>query len=513
MVVWVLGAVALAVLMATARAASGQAHDAANVSTLPPGQSPPVNTSPPSISGTTTEGQTLTASPGSWNGRPASYTYQWNRCAGGCSPIASANSTAYTLTGSDIGATVSVTVVASNKNGSTAATSAPTSPIAGPAGAATSTTTVHTTTSVPTSTSTAQATTTSDTHSTSTTTRSTTTTTTTKPTTTTTASTTTATTKTTTASTSTTTPPASSNCYQTLADDFETVFGTASGLNPNACAPVYATKPGDTIRAQGTWLAASCISNVVPPSPGSGSRAARVAAGAGANCTWANRWRYIQLNSDSYYGMMWYFPAGWSDPAPGGWEASWELNFHPYIWGAPVALSTHGSSMKVSLQTGYCVWGKACSYDNGGEYENALACNSGIAGAPPCTPISPSGSFIIPKGQMTTGVWHEIILHVHWAADTSGYVEGWWRKKGSGTWTKTVSLSGFPTVQWGTDDCVPTGSCPGQNIAWSPSNLNGVTTDDHFGLYRAGGSGAAVTYYLDDLDIGTSFASVTAALP
>src|SRR5262245_4639314 len=102
--------------MATATAASGQAHDAANVSTVPPGQSPPVNTTAPSISGTTTKGQTLTASPGSWNGRPDSYTYQWNRCVSGCSPIASANGTAYTVTDNDVGATVSVTVVATNKN-------------------------------------------------------------------------------------------------------------------------------------------------------------------------------------------------------------------------------------------------------------------------------------------------------------------------------------------------------------------------------------------------------------
>src|SRR5439155_8359792 len=42
---------------------------------------PPVNTTAPSISGTTTEGQTLTASSGSWSGYPApAYSYQLDRC-------------------------------------------------------------------------------------------------------------------------------------------------------------------------------------------------------------------------------------------------------------------------------------------------------------------------------------------------------------------------------------------------------------------------------------------------
>src|SRR4051794_804239 len=45
---------------------------------------PPANTAPPAITGTPAQGQTLTASTGSWSGtQPLTYTYQWRRCGAG----------------------------------------------------------------------------------------------------------------------------------------------------------------------------------------------------------------------------------------------------------------------------------------------------------------------------------------------------------------------------------------------------------------------------------------------
>src|SRR5436190_18674750 len=41
---------------------------------------PPVNVSPPSISGTAQQGQTLTEAHGSWTNGPTSYSYQWLQC-------------------------------------------------------------------------------------------------------------------------------------------------------------------------------------------------------------------------------------------------------------------------------------------------------------------------------------------------------------------------------------------------------------------------------------------------
>ena len=83
---------------------------------------PPVNTSPPAISGTTVQGQTLKCLIGSWSGSPITgYAYQWNRDG---KAIPGATSAMYTVTASDPGHTVTCTVTATNVDGSTSATSA-----------------------------------------------------------------------------------------------------------------------------------------------------------------------------------------------------------------------------------------------------------------------------------------------------------------------------------------------------------------------------------------------------
>ncbi len=100
------------------------------VVTLVTDEGPPVNRAAPTISGTATQGQTLTASPGSWDGTPTlTYAYQWRRCDSGgsnCANIAGATGTTYTLVAGDAGSTIRVAVTVSNAAGSGSATSAQT---------------------------------------------------------------------------------------------------------------------------------------------------------------------------------------------------------------------------------------------------------------------------------------------------------------------------------------------------------------------------------------------------
>jgi hypothetical protein len=92
--------------------------------------SPPINTVLPAVSGFDEAGVTLFATTGTWTGVPTSYAYQWQRCKPGCTNIASATASSYTLGSEDVSATIRVVVTASNASGSTEATSASTNEIA-----------------------------------------------------------------------------------------------------------------------------------------------------------------------------------------------------------------------------------------------------------------------------------------------------------------------------------------------------------------------------------------------
>ena len=90
----------------------------------------PVNTTPPTISGTATEGQTLTLKPGTWSGTaPITTADAWRRCdSAGANCIDVAIGATYTLTASDVGHTIRVreTATATNPYGQGAVDSTPT---------------------------------------------------------------------------------------------------------------------------------------------------------------------------------------------------------------------------------------------------------------------------------------------------------------------------------------------------------------------------------------------------
>ena len=91
---------------------------------------PPGSLSPPVVSGSAVQGQSLSATTGSWTNTPTSYGYQWRRCntAGtSCADIGSATTSTYLLQAADVGSTLRARVTATNAAGpGTPAESAPT---------------------------------------------------------------------------------------------------------------------------------------------------------------------------------------------------------------------------------------------------------------------------------------------------------------------------------------------------------------------------------------------------
>jgi len=91
----------------------------------------PQNTALPTVSGPATNTGVLTGTPGTWSESP-SFSYQWQRNAqGSFTNIPGATGATYTLTASDVNATVRLEVLATNASGTVVATSAPTLPISG----------------------------------------------------------------------------------------------------------------------------------------------------------------------------------------------------------------------------------------------------------------------------------------------------------------------------------------------------------------------------------------------
>jgi hypothetical protein len=89
----------------------------------------PIAVSPPTITSTAQQGQTLTATPGTWTAPDATFGYQWQRCdaaGANCVDVAGATTTTYAVTATDAGTTLRVVVTATNRFGSAPGTSAQT---------------------------------------------------------------------------------------------------------------------------------------------------------------------------------------------------------------------------------------------------------------------------------------------------------------------------------------------------------------------------------------------------
>ena len=96
---------------------------------------------------------------------------------------------------------------------------------------------------------------------------------------------------------------------------------------------------------------------------------------------------------------------------------------------------------------------------------------------------------------MQLGVWHELVVHAHWAANSTGQIEVWHRVKGQPAWAKTASLVRLPD----------TADEPGREHSRAG-------TIDMIGAYR-GQSTAPVSVWLDGFTRSQSFAAAASNLP
>ncbi len=94
----------------------------------------PVNTTPPSASGTPQQGQRLGAVPGIWTGTgTVTYAYQWYRCdatGAHCKSVHGATGVGYRLGAADAGALIGLTVTATDSTGTTSAYASLVGPVA-----------------------------------------------------------------------------------------------------------------------------------------------------------------------------------------------------------------------------------------------------------------------------------------------------------------------------------------------------------------------------------------------
>ena len=97
--------------------------------TVPALAAPPVNTAPPTITGTPRVGETLTAQNGTWSNNPTAFQYQWERCnasGASCVNVPGATEKTHLLSTADAGRTMRVRVTGINAEGAVNARSAPT---------------------------------------------------------------------------------------------------------------------------------------------------------------------------------------------------------------------------------------------------------------------------------------------------------------------------------------------------------------------------------------------------
>jgi Polysaccharide lyase len=181
--------------------------------------------------------------------------------------------------------------------------------------------------------------------------------------------------------------------------------------------------------------------------------------------------------SEEWYALEFRLPLDWRKPSPTGWGAAIaQLNYQA-IWGSPLGIYAHADRVSVVLQSGLC-------RPVGTPHPRGPGCanTSGPGGNLPPMYVIPTAPAL--------GVWHQVLLHVRWAANRTGRLQVFHRRRGRPAWQQRLKFSGKPTVQWTTT--VP------------PRRRN--TTIDKIGAYR-GHSTAPLSIWHDNFCVATTHAA------
>jgi hypothetical protein len=195
------------------------------------------------------------------------------------------------------------------------------------------------------------------------------------------------------------------------------------------------------------------------------------------------------IGTDDWYALEVRFPSNWQEPQKSWWGLCLaQFSFSNMGAGAPLGMCAHSDHVNLGLESGRCEGAAPaqCQFTTGNDAPN----NSDGS---PSEGTLKTTLRLIPKGTALAETWQQFIVHVHWAKDSSGVVEGWWRPRGGGEWVKTVNLSGYPTVQW------------------TETISERATTNDKIGAYR-GKSTFPISIWNDGFCVATSFAGAASCL-
>jgi hypothetical protein len=128
--------------------------------------------------------------------------------------------------------------------------------------------------------------------------------------------------------------------------------------------------------------------------------------------------------SEYYYAFSVLFPEGWTDPK--GWALVTQFytkTFPVFLGPPPISIDAGARALRMHVATGL----------------------SPVASGPSVRQGYKRDFLVAPT--LNPGRWNDLVLHVRWAGDSSGFLH-LWHRVGSGWWRRAVWVEGIPTLRY-----------------------------------------------------------------